>query len=182
MTQQNAAAVRRLLIGSLSTGLLHVVLKVLWPGKRAVGTWDWALFGTTALVEQLLGLVLLRMARAGDDLAQPGLTQVMWDSIYLVWFVHVTTALISRKCWIFLFILPCYVAFIVYRKLLVPFVLGGHDPVASAWSAATGKHVPATPAPAAQEPEEKLSKRQQKLQKRAERGDPRVQAQQRQRF
>lgn len=188
VTSQNAAAVRRLLIGFIGTGIFHVVLKALWPGTNGTRKGDWVFFGLTALIEQGLGMVLIRTARSGGDLTQPGLTQVIWDSIYLLWFVHVTTALISNKFWLVLLLLPCYAVYLGYSKLLVPFVFGGQDPLALLWRRVTGQS-PASPTSggppgsgADGAPEQPLSKRQQKLQKRADRGDPRVQMQQRRGF
>lgn len=64
----------------------------------------------------------------------------------------------------------------------MPYVLGGKDPLAALWSIFSSKvSVSATPrgntGNAAQEPA--VSKRQAKLQKRMEKGDPRVQTRQR---
>lgn len=77
--------------------------------------------------------------------------------------------------------IPLYGIFLLYTKLIVPFIFGGRDPIAGVVASLTGgrqggqqtQQQPANPQEA-----EQISKRQKKLQARAERGDPRVQSRQ----
>ena len=55
------------------------------------------MYGVTELVAVGLAWQLLGIARAGDDLAQAGMTAYMFDVVYLTWFVHVGTALVSAR-------------------------------------------------------------------------------------
>lgn len=74
-----------------------------------------------------------------------------------------------------------YAFYFGYKRLLVPFILGGKDPLAGLWqifAAKTDGSTATRPAAAVAE-EPGMSKRQAKLQKRMEKGDPRVQTRQR---
>ncbi len=96
-----------------------------------------------------------------------------------------TTAVISHRFWWLYLLIPGYLIYFVYRKAIVPFLLGGRDPIAGLVGTITGRGAgspaAATGAPAEATGAETMSKRQQKLQKRQERGDPRVQTQTRRR-
>lgn len=81
--------------------------------------------------------------------------------------------------------IPVYATYFGYSKLVVPFLLGGRDPLKGVFGLFSGVASPGgSPGSAGQagaaagQPE--MSKRQAKLQKRAERGDPRVAQQQQQ--
>lgn len=135
----------------------------------------------------------------------------MFDIIYVTWFVHVLTALISDKFWwLYLSVrillpsrplplptnqppspppalnppttsqIPSYALYILYQKILLPFLFGGKSPFRSlsellSRSPSSSSGPNAASGAEAQDTQETLSKRQAKLQKRAERGDPRVQ-------
>lgn len=106
----------------------------------------------------------------------------MFDIIYVTWFVHVLTAIISSKFWYAYALIPLYAFSIAYSKVIVPFLLGGRDPIRSITSIFTGQGGTTSANSSSgqqKEPEQAaLSKRQAKLQKRADRGDPRVQKRQ----
>lgn len=123
------------------------------------------------------------MAAKGEDLNAEGLTALLWDVIFVTWFVHVGTALIWRRLWWLYAVIPAYGLFLGYTKLVVPFLFKGQDPLASIFGAFTGSKgssargsgaAPGSSAAAAAEADG-MSKRQKKLQARADRGDPRVQ-------
>jgi hypothetical protein len=78
--------------------------------------------------------------------------------------------------------IPLYALYFGYTRLIVPYVLRGNDPLAGLWSffsskaAAAGVPQAIPAGGATQEPA--ISKRQAKLQKRMDKGDPRVQQRQ----
>lgn len=80
--------------------------------------------------------------------------------------------------------IPLYGIFLLYTKLIVPFVLGGRDPISGLIASLTGRGAGGARPQAAQaqqqQQQEEMSKRQKKLQARADRGDPRVQSRQQQ--
>lgn len=92
--------VRVLTYGFLITNTLHLFF-VFGPFRnRSQGLlWPFTKYLVTEAVAGALGLTLRGMARQGDDLGQHGLTSYMFDIIYVTWFVHTTTALISNKFW-----------------------------------------------------------------------------------
>lgn len=72
--------------------------------------------------------------------------------------------------------IPGYAAFIIYKKILLPYLFRGQSPFASLQGLLGGSGgAPAGNPAAAQQQGETLSKRQAKLQARAAKGDPRVQ-------
>lgn len=77
--------------------------------------------------------------------------------------------------------IPGYGGYIIYQKVLLPYLFRGQSPFASLQNLARGGGGGAQAgAPGAQQPgQEALSKRQQKLQARAAKGDPRVQVRKR---
>lgn len=77
--------------------------------------------------------------------------------------------------------IPIYGLYLLYTKIVVPFVLGGRDPLAGLVGAFSGKRGGSSSTsaqPQTQEAAEQMSKRQKKLQARADRGDPRIQTRQ----
>ncbi|PWN36607.1 uncharacterized protein FA14DRAFT_4611 [Meira miltonrushii] len=179
---QNAMMVRILTYGFLITNTLHLFF-IFGPFRNKAKSLFWPIikYAITELIAGALGLTLRSMASQGDDLGQHGLTAYMFDIIYVTWFTHVTTALISAKFWYTYLVIPLYAAYFGYNKLIVPFVLGGRDPIRSVISMVTGsagqpQSAQANQTPADQQPAQ--SKRQAKLQKRADRGDPRIQMRQ----
>ncbi|KAG0947809.1 hypothetical protein G6F57_002042 [Rhizopus arrhizus] len=51
------------------------------------------------------------LINSGDDLNAEGLTAYMFDIIYVTWFVHITTAFISNKFWLVYLVIPAYAAY-----------------------------------------------------------------------
>ena len=172
---QNAMMVRILTYGFLITNTLHLFF-IFGPFRNKTKSLFWPIlkYAITEIIAGALGLTLRSMASQGDDLGQHGLTAYMFDIIYVTWFTHVTTALISNKFWYTYLAIPMYAAYFGYNKLIVPFILGGKDPIRSLTSIFTGSSGQSQPAQANQanaDQQPAQSKRQAKLQKRADRGD-----------
>ncbi|KDN53062.1 DUF788-domain-containing protein [Tilletiaria anomala UBC 951] len=182
VSSQNASTLATLLYGFLISSTMHVLFRfVLY--RSTASTRHVVYFVLTEALAVALWLQLQNMAKSGDDLAQGGLTAYMFDIIYVTWAVHVLSAAISSKFWWLYMAIPAYAIFILYRKALVPFVLGGRDPLARIFSALRGGSGKSSKDSGAKGQEEDatqgMSKRQQKLQKRQEKGDPRVQVRRR---
>ena len=100
MAASNSRAVKTLTYGFFVSNMIHLLLG-LWVWRPvAPSVWRYAiLYIVTEAIAAGLGWQLVKMAQAGDDLRQSGLTAYMFDIVYITWFVHVTTALISRRFW-----------------------------------------------------------------------------------
>ncbi|UZJ57360.1 hypothetical protein CBS101457_006680 [Exobasidium rhododendri] len=180
---QNAQMVKILTYGFLLTNSIHLLF-VFGLFRKSSGSFGALIkYIITEAIAACLAIVLRGMAKQGDDLGQAGLTSYMFDVIYVTWFVHLTTALISAKFWYTYLSIPAYVFYFAYIKLIVPFALGGRDPLIGLWNMLSSKVNSsgggAALSTAAAEQEPTISKRQAKLQKRMDKGDPRVQKQQR---
>ena len=156
----NAAALRTLAVGFVLVNTIHLVLTF---GVYKITGWKpVALYVSTEALAAALAVVLVRTAASGQDLAQEGLTTYMFDIIYVTWFVHVTTAVVSRYFWWAYLVIPVYAVYAEYTKIIGPYVFKGNSP----FSMRPG-NAPAQPVPAA---EPAMSKRQSKAQKRGQRG------------
>ncbi|QRV76495.1 transcription factor TFIID complex subunit 8 carboxy-term protein [Ceratobasidium sp. AG-Ba] len=103
----------------------------------------------------------------GEDLAQSGITEWCWDIIYVTWACAVGSGLLGNWVWWLYLVIPLYAGFMLYTKFIGPMFFNKGAPAPG-----TQESAAAAAAPAGQ------SKRQQKLQQRAEKGDPRVRQQQ----
>ncbi|SNX86885.1 uncharacterized protein MEPE_05594 [Melanopsichium pennsylvanicum] len=129
-------------------------------------------------IAMVLWFTLQGMATQGNDLQQSGLTQYMFDIIYVTWFVQLAS-LVWGKLWYLYLVIPGYGAYIIYNKILLPYLFRGQSPFASLQGMLKGSQPGAANAAGQQQGAEAVSKRQQKLQARAAKGDPRVQVRKR---
>lgn len=118
------------------------------------------------------------MATRGQAIFEgKGLIQYMFDLIYITWFVHVTTALVSTKFWYLFWIIPGYGLYKLVNFFYPNLVstVTGRAPTTATPSGSGGGGV-ASPVTGTQGgvTNEILSKRQEKLRKRVEKGDPRA--------
>ncbi|KAG9100643.1 hypothetical protein FRC07_010392 [Ceratobasidium sp. 392] len=104
----------------------------------------------------------------GEDLAQSGITEWCWDIIYVTWACAVGSGLLGSWVWWLYLVIPLYAGYKVYTKFVGPMFFNKGASAPAEQETATA----AAAAPGGQ------SKRQQKLQQRAEKGDPRVKQQQ----
>ncbi|KAI3623538.1 hypothetical protein CBS14141_003799 [Malassezia furfur] len=164
----NAAAVTTLTYGFLVSNTVYLLGNYwLWRSPASFTVTSVARYAVTEAIAAFLGWQLTAMARAGEDLAQSGLTAYMFDVVYITWFVHVASTLVSRAFW-WTYAIPAYATYLLYTHILRPYVFGrGAAPAAST-------PVPTAGAPAADTPA--VSKRQAKQQARASRGGRRTAA------
>lgn len=119
VSHANARAVATLQYGFVVANTAFVCGTWLWPPRA--WWWTWVMYGVTELVAVGLAWQLLDIARAGDDLAQAGMTAYMFDVVYLTWFVHVGTALVSARLWWTYAVIPAYLLYLAYKNVL-PYV------------------------------------------------------------
>jgi len=98
----------------------------------------------------------------GDDLNQAGLTEWSWDIIYVTWACQAGSGLLGDWVWWIYLSIPLYAGYKLWSSFISPMLLGR--------SSGAGAVQPEGAAA------ESSSKRQEKLRKRQEKGDPRVRA------
>lgn len=125
------------------------------------------------------------LTSAGDDLSQPGLTQYMQDLVYVTWAAQLFGLIWSKGWWLYAMVsqaaaygqfktsspilkIPAYAGYRLF-KIASPYIFGNKQGTATA-----------NPKSASAAMKEGMSKRQQKMQARYEKGDKRYQMQQRQ--
>ncbi|CEP12482.1 hypothetical protein [Parasitella parasitica] len=164
-SSKKIASTNKQAINNLTNGLLIVnAVYFLW---RVVYHWSsftftqFLLYATTGGLTFLFYRILVSsgtpsyaadgsLIGSGDDLNSEGLTAYMFDIIYVTWFVHITTAFISNKFWMVYLVIPGYAAYKLIPMALSYFGRGkGQSSEASV---------------------ETKSKRQAKLEKRANKG------------
>ncbi|KAG0702363.1 hypothetical protein DFH29DRAFT_922043 [Suillus ampliporus] len=170
IAQQNEQALRNLKLGMFIPTLLSAVFRLLFrrsslpPSKGSL-----AVYVVTYLPALFLSRYLERMGTtrrdpttgalisSGEDLNQPGVTEWCFDILYVTWACQICSGAFGDWFWWFYLIIPLYAGYKLWSNFIGP-MLGR-----SSASAAEGGGE-----------KETLSKRQEKLRKRSERGDPRV--------
>ncbi|THH17609.1 hypothetical protein EW146_g3237 [Bondarzewia mesenterica] len=167
---QNEAAVHNLFYGQLLSHLIPLILRLIfktYTTKKAI-----ILFAFSLLISQFIYQRLVKMGTPkrdsagslispGEDLNQPGVTEWMFDILYVAWASQVGSALLGEWFWWLFATIPIFVIYKLWSSFISPMVLGR--------SVSSAAEDPA--------PQGNLSKRQEKLKKRSERGDPRVKVQ-----
>ncbi|KAG8681899.1 hypothetical protein FRC08_015337 [Ceratobasidium sp. 394] len=174
VASQNEVAIRNLQMGMLIANVLHWLLRILLRrpilARGPTILYVLTLAPTVVLYRHLTTIGLPRrepntgaLISPGEDLAQPGITEWCWDIIYVTWACAVGSGLLGSWVWWLYLVIPLYAGFMLYTKFIGPmfFNKGASAPAAQDAAAPGGQ-----------------SKRQQKLQQRAEKGDPRVKQQQ----
>ncbi|GAA5938992.1 uncharacterized protein JCM15063_004388 [Sporobolomyces koalae] len=172
----NAQQLTILRLGTAVSSVIYLLHLLVFQSGRT--KWRLFLFVSTLTSELSLWQQLEGMAQRGQSLEGKGLVQYMFDLVYITWFVHVTTALVSAKFWYLFWIVPGYG---IYKILNLFFpTLFSSTPLASSNSdrtsaASTSGTRPRSAAEAQSGvTAEILSKRQEKLKKRVDKGDPRA--------
>lgn len=128
------------------------------------------------------------LEKAGDDLSQPGLTQYMLDIVYLTWAAQLTALIWSRAWWIYALVSPRWSSaydkltarhyqipgYAVYKiwGIAKPLLAARAQQAQAAVHSARGSQQQGRTGTVNQEG---LSRRQQKMQARYEKGDRRYQ-------
>ncbi|KAI8987107.1 hypothetical protein BDB01DRAFT_784570 [Pilobolus umbonatus] len=124
-SSKKIATANKKTLTNLRNGFLIVnTIYILW---RVVYYWStfsfgqFLLYGTTAGLTYTFYRILVSSGTptylpdgslsSGQDLNAEGLTAYMFDIIYVTWFVHITTAFISNKFWMVYLVIPAYAAY-----------------------------------------------------------------------
>ncbi|KAI0040697.1 DUF788-domain-containing protein [Auriscalpium vulgare] len=167
---QNEIAIRNLFYGQVGANVLALVLRLFFSktSKTAIVFYVLSLGAGQFLYRQLVKMGTPRrdatgtLVSSGDDLNQPGMTEWFFDVLYVSWFAQVGSSVLGEWFWWIYAAIPGFVVFKLWGSFISPMLLGRSSSAAEAEDAA---------------PESNLSKRQEKLKKRNERGDPRVKTQ-----
>ncbi|KAI0303179.1 DUF788-domain-containing protein [Russula brevipes] len=172
IASQNEAAIKNMLYGHVLGNLLPLLIRVLFQwqtfrqSKKAI-----VLYSISVALSQFLYHHLKKMGTPrrdstgnllspGDDLNQPGMTEWIFDILYISWFAQVGSAILGEWFWWIYVVIPTFVIYKLWNVLISPLLLGRSSSASE------------------EEPEQEgLSKRQEKLKKRSDRGDPRVKMQ-----
>ncbi|RPD52848.1 putative opsin, partial [Lentinus tigrinus ALCF2SS1-7] len=177
--QHNAETIKNLRMGMLASLALSLLLRVLFrrdalrPTTFAFWLYAFSLVPSVFLSRYLERIGSPRrdpttgaLISAGEDLARPGIIEWCFDVVYISWACQVGSGAFGQWVWWLYLVIPLYAVFKLWSSILSPmlgFGRGGSGAQAEADAGA--------------EPKETVSKRQEKLRKRQERGDPRVRVQ-----
>jgi len=168
---QNEKAVKNLKLGMLIPTVLHLLLRLLLrrkslpPSKGSLAIYIITFIPTFFLARYLQKIGTTRrddtgkLVSPGEDLNQPGITEWCFDIIYVTWACQIGSGPFGEWVWYLWLVIPLYAIFKLWTSFISPMVLGRSSAAAPAEDSNA---------------KETLSKRQEKLRKRSERGDPRV--------
>ncbi|TRM68329.1 hypothetical protein BD626DRAFT_481410 [Schizophyllum amplum] len=171
---QNEATVKILRLGLFLPTLISIVLRLLFrrsslpPSKGSIAIYVLTFCPSFFLSTYLIKIGTTRrdpttglLISYGEDLSQPGVTEWCFDILYITWTCQIGSGAFGEWFWYLYLVIPLYAIWKVWSSVLYPYFIGSRN---SSPADATDD------APAA-------SKRQEKLRKRSEKGDPRVKAQ-----
>ncbi|KAG5950240.1 hypothetical protein E4U53_005339 [Claviceps sorghi] len=116
--KSNAAALNSLHMGSLIFNALFLLCHFLWRPRSLVA---YGLFATPSLIcEYVLEIsgrpkfdpVSGALRTAGEDLAAPGLTEYMFDVVWVTWAAGVLVVLLGNWGWLLWAVVPAYGAYL----------------------------------------------------------------------
>ncbi|KAF6762561.1 hypothetical protein DFP72DRAFT_560508 [Ephemerocybe angulata] len=177
IANQNETTVKQLRLGMFAPMLLSLVLRFLFrrasfpPSKGIIALYVLTYFPAFFLSNYLIKIGTTRrdpntgaLISYGEDLHQTGVTEWCFDILYITWACQVGSGAFGDWFWWLYLVIPLYAVFKLWTSVISPMVLGRGSPADAP---------PAGEDAAAQG----SSKRQEKLRKRQERGDPRVKMQ-----
>ncbi|KAI0316985.1 DUF788-domain-containing protein [Amylostereum chailletii] len=172
LASQNEAALQNLFYGQVLNNVVPLILRIIFRFRGYTMTKKViVLYASSFGLSQFLYGRLVRMGTprrdasgvvlsSGDDLNQPGVTEWMFDVLYIAWAAQSGSAIASEWFWWLYAAIPVFLLYKLWYSFISPMVLGRSSGSAEE-----------------EAPPESLSKRQEKLKKRSDRGDPRVKAQ-----
>ncbi|KAJ7276166.1 putative opsin [Mycena haematopus] len=172
---QNESTVKTLKLGMILPTVISFVLRLLFrrgslpPSKGALFLYIVTFFPAFFLSNYLIRIGTTRrdpttgtLISYGEDLSQPGVTEWCFDILYITWACQMGSGAFGEWFWWLYLVIPIYAVYKLWTSVVSP-MLG------------LGKSSPPSEESAADK--ETTSKRQEKMRKRSERGDPRVIAQ-----
>ncbi|KAF7355110.1 hypothetical protein MSAN_01426600 [Mycena sanguinolenta] len=179
---QNESTVKTLKLGMILPTVISLILRVLFrrsslpPSKGALFLYTITFFPAFFLSNYLIRIGTTRrdpttgtLISYGEDLSQPGVTEWCFDILYvtcksmLFWACQIGSGAFGEWFWWLYMVIPIYAVYKLWTSVVSPMLGFGKS----------------SPPPQENNDKEATSKRQEKLRKRSERGDPRVVAQQR---
>ncbi|KAG5654485.1 hypothetical protein H0H81_001984 [Sphagnurus paluster] len=180
IANQNESAVKTLKFGMLIPTVLSLLLRVLFrrdslpPSKGSIAIYIVTFCPAFFLSNYLVKIGTTRrdpttgtLISYGEDLNQPGVTEWCFDILYVTWACQIGSGAFGEWFWWLYMVIPIYAVFKLWVSVISPMVLGRSSASAPASEEKSDKDKEAAG----------TSKRQEKLRKRSERGDPRVRAQ-----
>ncbi|TFK76151.1 putative opsin [Pluteus cervinus] len=178
IANQNETTVKILRIGMFIPTLLSFLLRFIFhssslpPSKSSLFLYTFTFFPAFFLSNYLVKIGTTRrdpisgtLISYGEDLSQPGVTEWCFDIVYVTWACQVGSGAFGDWFWWFYMVIPLYAVFKVWTSFIGP-AFGS-----SLFSSNSQENGSTEEGPTAG------SKRQEKLRKRSERGDPRVKTQ-----
>ncbi|PPQ77720.1 hypothetical protein CVT25_011155 [Psilocybe cyanescens] len=175
IANQNETTVKTLRLGMVLPTILSLVLRFLFrksslpPSKGSLAIYIVTFFPAFFLSNYLIKQGSPRrdpttgtLISSGEDLSQPGVTEWCFDILYITWACQMGSGAFGEWFWWLYMIIPLYAVFKLWTSVISPLVLGRGS---------------AGPADSTSDKEPVGSKRQEKLRKRQEKGDPRVRVQ-----
>ncbi|KIJ70494.1 hypothetical protein HYDPIDRAFT_122383 [Hydnomerulius pinastri MD-312] len=168
---QNEQTIRNLRLGMFVPTILSLLLRLLFrrsslpPSKGSLAIYVMTYLPALFLSRYLENMGTSRrdpttgaLISSGEDLSQPGVTEWCFDILYVTWACQVGSGAFGEWFWYLYLVIPLYAAFKIWSNFIGPMM--GRSSASSSNEDGNEK--------------ETLSKRQEKLRKRSERGDPRV--------
>ncbi|KAK7061522.1 hypothetical protein R3P38DRAFT_2829957 [Favolaschia claudopus] len=174
IASQNENTVKTLKLGMILPTVISLVLRLLLrrgslpPSKGALFLYTVTFFPAFFLSNYLIRIGTTRrdpngtLISYGEDLNQPGVTEWCFDILYVTWACQIGSGAFGEWFWWLYLVIPLYAVFKLWTSVLSP-MLGFGKSAPSPEESTTDK--------------EATSKRQEKLRKRSERGDPRIKMQ-----
>ncbi|KAJ6539116.1 putative opsin [Mycena capillaripes] len=173
IANQNESTVKTLKLGMILPTIMSLVLRLLFrrgslpPSKGALLLYTVTFFPAFFLSNYLIRIGTTRrdpttgtLISYGEDLHQPGVTEWCFDILYVTWACQIGSGAFGEWVWWLYLVIPLYAIYKLWTSVVSP-MLGLGKASAVPEESATDK--------------EGTSKRQEKMRKKSERGDPRVQ-------
>ncbi|KAI0939567.1 hypothetical protein AcW1_004559 [Taiwanofungus camphoratus] len=179
IAQQNAETIKNLRLGMLGSGVLSLLLRLVFrTGSLSLSKMPIWLYALSMVPALFLSRYLERIGSprrdpitgtlisSGEDLARPGILEWCFDVIYITWACQVGSGAFGEWFWWVYLVIPVYALFKLWISMIAPMLPMIYR-----------RFAPASTVENKADVQEPLSKRQEKLRKRGERGDPRVRTQ-----
>ncbi|OCH93547.1 DUF788-domain-containing protein [Obba rivulosa] len=176
IAQQNAEAVKNLRLGMILSAVLSLLPRILFRrGSLSPKTFGFWIYVLSLIPSIFLSRYLERIGSprrdpttgtlisAGEDLGRPGIIEWCFDVVYITWACQIGSGIFGQWFWWLYLVIPLYATYKLWSGVISPLLLG-RSAAPPAEDNNTGTQEP-------------TSKRQEKLRKRADRGDARVRVQ-----
>ncbi|KAG6918901.1 hypothetical protein DXG01_010556 [Tephrocybe rancida] len=173
---RNESAVKTLRLGMLVPTIISILFRLLFrrdslpPSKGSLAIYIATFFPAFFLSNYLIKIGTTRrdpttgtLISYGEDLNQAGVTEWCFDILYVTWACQIGSGAFGEWFWWLYMVIPVYAVFKLWVSVISPMFLGRSSSQAPEETATSEK--------------EATSKRQEKLRKRNERGDPRIKTQ-----